>query len=281
LTKLEYTFKTDTMFKTLFTQHPDLLENLVSVLLAIPPQSIQHFEIINTELPSDYVGGKFCRLDINMTVNGQRVNLEVQVARQEHYINRVLFHWARDYSAALPEGGKYKDLPRTVIISIIDFNQFQCAHFHSEFCPLEVTRHEHLTDKMSLHFFELLKLPADELNINNKLLLWLALFKASTEEELEQIKALEEPTMEQAISAYQRISASPEFRELERLRSLSRHDEASALGEAEERGEKRGEERGEKREREKWQGVVADQAAEIEKLRLQMAELQAKNGTGH
>ncbi|MCL2232255.1 MAG: Rpn family recombination-promoting nuclease/putative transposase [Treponema sp.] len=281
MTKLEYTFKTDTMFKTLFTQHPDLLENLVSVLLAIPPQSIQHFEIINTELPSDYVGGKFCRLDINMTVNGQRVNLEVQVARQEHYINRVLFHWARDYSAALPEGGKYKDLPRTVIISIIDFNQFQCAHFHSEFCPLEVTRHEHLTDKMSLHFFELLKLPADELNINNKLLLWLALFKASTEEELEQIKALEEPTMEQAISAYQRISASPEFRELERLRSLSRHDEASALGEAEERGEKRGEERGEKREREKWQGVVADQAAEIEKLRLQMAELQAKNGTGH
>ena len=236
MTKLEYTFKTDTMFKMLFTQHPNLLENLVSVLLAIPPQSIQHFEIINTELPSDYLGGKFCRLDINMVVNGQRVNLEVQIARQEHYINRVLFHWARDYSAALPEGGDYRDLPRTVIISIIDFNQFDCAHFHSEFCLLEVTRHERLTDKMSLHFFELQKLPADELTISNKLLLWLSLFKASTEEELERIKALEEPTMEQAINAYQRISVSPEFRELERLRSLSRHDEASALGEAERRG---------------------------------------------
>ena len=53
--------------------------------------------------------------------------------------------------------------------------------------------------------------------------------------------------MEQAINAYQRISASPEFRELERLRSMARHDEASALGEAEERGEKRGEKRGEER----------------------------------
>ena len=42
--------------------------------------------------------------------------------------------------------------------------------------------------------------------------------------------------MEQAINAYQRISASPEFRELERLRSLSRHDEASALGEARREG---------------------------------------------
>ena len=38
--------------------------------------------------------------------------------------------------------------------------------------------------------------------------------------------------MEQAINAYQRISVSPEFRELERLRSMARHDEASALGEA-------------------------------------------------
>jgi predicted transposase/invertase (TIGR01784 family) len=175
-----------------------------------------------------------------MVVNGQRVNLEVQIARQEHYINRVLFHWARDYSAALPEGGHYRDLPRTVIISIIDFNQFQCAPFHSEFCPIEVTRHERLTDKMSLHFFELQKLPADELTISNKLLLWLSLFKASTEEELERIKALEEPTMEQAINAYQRISASPEFRELERLRSLSRHDEASALGEARRKGKQEG-----------------------------------------
>jgi len=244
MTKLEYTFKTDTMFKMLFTQHPDLLENLVSALLAIPLECIQHFEIINTELPSDYLGGKFCRLDINMTVNGQRVNLEVQIARQEHYINRVLFHWARDYSAALPEGGDYRDLPRTVIISIIDFNQFQCAHFHSEFCPLEVTRHERLTDKMSLHFFELQKLPAGELTVSNKLLLWLSLFKAGTEEELERIKALEEPIMEQAINAYQRISVSPEFRELERLRSMARHDEASALGEARREGEKRGEERG-------------------------------------
>ncbi|MCL2231567.1 MAG: hypothetical protein FWB99_00645, partial [Treponema sp.] len=42
----------------------------------------------------------------------------------------------------------------------------------------------------------------------------------------------------------QRISVSPEFRELERLRSMARHDEASALGEARREGEKRGEERG-------------------------------------
>jgi len=272
MAKLEYTFKTDTLFKMLFVQHPDLLENLVATLLAIPQESIGQFVIINSELPPEYTGGKFCRLDIHMVVNGQRINLEVQVAKQRHYINRVLYHWARDYSASLPEGGEYKDLPRTVIISIIDFNQFQCAPFHSEFCPLEVTRHERLSDKMSLHFFELQKLPDDTLSIKNKLLLWLSLFKADTEEELAKIKALKEPVMEQAISAYERISVTPEFRELERLRSMARHDEASALGEAREEGREEGREE----EREVWQGVVADKDAKLERLRAEIAVIKAK-----
>jgi hypothetical protein len=35
--------------------------------------------------------------------------------------------------------------------------------------------------------------------------------------------------MNQAINAYQQATVSPEFRELERLRSKARHDEAQAL----------------------------------------------------
>ena len=42
--------------------------------------------------------------------------------------------------------------------------------------------------------------------------------------------------MEQAISAYYTITASPEFREKERLREKARHDEAQALYHAEQRG---------------------------------------------
>jgi len=42
--------------------------------------------------------------------------------------------------------------------------------------------------------------------------------------------------MNEAISAYQRITVSPEFRELELERSLARHDEATALYYAREEG---------------------------------------------
>ena len=213
------------------------------------------------------MGEKFCHLDINMIVNGQRTALEIQVEPEKSYPARALYYWARDYSTALNEGDHYESLPRTVIISILDFDLFKGPNFHSEFCPLEVKRHELLSDKMSLHFFELQKLPQEPLSASNILLLWLSLLKANTEEELAKIRALEVPVMEQAINAYEKVSASPEFKELERLRSLTRHNEATAIYYAEERGRDE--------EREKWQGVVADKDAEIAHLKAQLEKVRS------
>jgi predicted transposase/invertase (TIGR01784 family) len=212
----------------LFVQYPDLLKQLVSELLEIPFNSIEQFEINNPEMPPESLGDKFCRLDLNMIVDGRRVNLEIQVQDEKDYPSRVLFHWARIYSSALPSGRDYKELPRTVIISIVDFNLFRCKEFHSVFKPLEATRHELLSDNMSLHFFELEKVP-EKINANNMLLLWLALFRAETEEELKEIESMEVPVMNQAINAYHQITVTPEFREMERLRSIARHNEAAAL----------------------------------------------------
>ncbi len=226
--KLEYTFKTDTLFKMLFVQYPELLKKLVADLLGIPLQSIGQFVIRNPEMPPENLGDKFCRLDINMTVNEQRVDLEVQVCNEGDYPERVMYYWAREFSSALMAGQGYSTLPRTIVISIIDFILFECEEYDSFFQPLEVKRHTLLSDKMGFHFFELPKLP-DDVDEDDMLLLWLSLFKAETEEELEKIKEMEVPVMSQAINAYYTITASSEFREKERLRAKARHDEAQAL----------------------------------------------------
>jgi len=197
--------------------------------MGISLESIKQFEIRNPEMPPEIMGNKFCRLDIHMMVDGEQVNLEVQVENEGDYPERALFHWARAYSNALPAGGKYSELPRTIVISILDFILFEdCTEFHSEFQSLEVKRHKPLTDKKSLHFFELPKLP-ESIDKSELLLLWLALFKADTEEELNQIEALEVPELSEAISAYRSVTASSEFREIERLCAKARHDEAQAL----------------------------------------------------
>jgi predicted transposase/invertase (TIGR01784 family) len=259
MTKLEYTFKNDTLFKMLFVKYPDLLKRLTAELLGIQYESIEQFEITNPEMPPESLGDKFCRLDINMTVDGRRVDLEIQVRDEHDFPERSLFHWAREYSTALGEGRAYIELPRVVIICIVAFPLFDCEEFHSEYRALEVTRHTPLTDRMSLHYFELPKLP-ETVSANDKLQLWLKLFDAKTEEELKQIESLEVTVMQQAIKAYRSITATEEFRNLERMRFDAACNEASALGNAR------------REEREKWQGVVAEKDTRIAEKDTRIAE---------
>ncbi len=228
MTKLKYTFKSDILFKMVFVKYPKLLKELVAVILGISVESITEFVIDNTEITPESIEKKFCRLDINMRVNHQRVDIEMQVANEGNYPERVMFYWARQYSAALSAGQDYSELPCTIIISIIDFNLFHCMEYHSFFQLLETTRYELLSDKMGFHFFELPKLPAN-VSKDDPLLLWMSLFNADTEEELEKIKTMGVPIMSEAINAYHSVTNSPEYRELERLREKAEHDEAQAL----------------------------------------------------
>jgi len=81
------------------------------------------------------------------------------------------------------------------------------------------------------------------------------MFKAKTEEDLKQLESLEVAVVTQAISAYREVVLSPEFYELERLRADARHNEASALLNAERKAKKT--------ERERWQSIVAGKNAAL------------------
>jgi hypothetical protein len=90
----------------------------------------------------------------------------------------------------------------------------------------------------------------------------LSLFRAKTEEELNELEGLGVSVVTQAIEAYRTVTASNEFKELERLRLFASHNEASAL------------ECARLKEREKLQGALdkkdaalADKDAEIMRLR--------------
>jgi len=262
MTPLKYRLTTDTLFKLMFRKYQHLLQRLVVEFLGIKYEDITEFIITNPDITPEELGKKFCRLDINMIVNGQKIDLEVQVADEGNYPERSLFYWAREFSTGISEGDDYKLLPRTIVISILGFNQFADEKkFHHEFQCLEVSTHEPLTDKQILHFYELNKLPP----LNSKDSgrdLWLKLFRAETEEDLAEIEKLGVPIMSEALQAYRHVAASDELVRLERVRSKARHDEAQALGNAERRGAEN--------ERQKWQGVVADKDALIAELQTQL-----------
>jgi len=282
-TKLIYTFKSDVLFKMLFVRYPKLLKRLVAVLLNIPIESITNFQTINTEMPPEEIGKKFCRLDINMLVDGKKINLEIQIEDEGNYPERCMFHWAKMFTSSLPAGNDYSLLPKTIVISILGFKQFKGKQVHSEFAPMEVNRHEILSDKQRYHFFELAKLPdIDSIDATSEKNLWLALFNAETEEELEKLITKGGDVMSQAVEAYRGITATEEFQYLEILRARAGHDEAQAMNNARKQ---------ERKKRDKhWQGVVAEkdttlaeqaatlaeQAALISKLQAQVKNQQTK-----
>ena len=79
MTELKYKFTFDILFKLLFVKYPNLLQRLIAAILGVTVNDLKEFTITNPEIPPEAVGDKFCRLDISMIVNGQLVNLEVQV----------------------------------------------------------------------------------------------------------------------------------------------------------------------------------------------------------
>jgi predicted transposase/invertase (TIGR01784 family) len=230
-TELKYKMTYDALFKLYFVKNPEYLKRVVGMMLKLPLDSITEFTINNSEIPPEELGDKFCRLDINMTVNSQRVDLEIQVEDEHDYAERSLYYWARDYSSALPSGLKYTELPRVIIINILAFPLFDCVEFHSEIKPLEVTRHTELCDKQVLHYYELTKLP-EPTDGDEEIKFWLAFFKAETEEDLDEIIKKGVPVMSEAVAAYKTVTVSPEFKEIERVRELARHNEAAALDNA-------------------------------------------------
>jgi predicted transposase/invertase (TIGR01784 family) len=265
--KLEYTLKNDLLFKMLFVKHPNLLRRLAADILKIPVDSISEFRIQNGEIPPEAIGDKFCRLDINMKVNGQLVDLEIQVGREAGYIERTMYYWAREFSTALGSGEQYALLPRTVIVSIVDYAVFECEEYHSEYQLLEVTRHTPLSDKALYHYFELPKLPK-AVDAGDDMQLWLRLFDAGTDEDLGKLEKTGVNIMQQAIDAYRSVTATDEFRTLERMRADARHNEASALGAAR------------REEAERWKGAmdaaIADKDATIADMGATIAELRAQ-----
>ena len=119
-----------------------------------------------------------------------------------------------------------------------------------------------MTDRMALHYFELSKLP-EEVGPDDELKLWLSLFKAETEEELSKLSEMGVYVIQEAIKAYHTVSATEEFRELERMRHFAETNRASSLGYARDEGRVEGRAEGYREAEEKWQGVVANKDAAI------------------
>ena len=256
--------KLDIIFKTMFSksENEDILHSFLSTMLELPYDSIQKIVIQNSEILPETITGKFSRLDLKMQVDDKLVNVEMQIKNEPDFNDRVLYYWSKLYSGDLKSGDEYGDLKQSISINIINFNMFECPEFHSCFKVLEVNRHELLTDKCAIHFFELKKINK-KINKNNRMELWLQLINAESEEELEMLRQTNVPEIQKAVMVIHQMSEDEKIQELARLREKALHDEASALGHARREGEQIGMEKGIEKGKEEERANIAARLKEL------------------
>ena len=231
--------KLDIIFKKIFTENVDMLQEFLADILDIPYDDIQDIIVAKQELTPETVDGKFSRLDLNLKVADKLINVEIQLKGDNDYRDRTLFYWAKLYTSELKSGETYDQLKKTICINIINFNMFDRNDYHTEIVTSIKDTGEIFSDKFSIHFFELKKV-GKEVNPNNRRELWMQFLNADSEEEFEVLKQTNVPIMNKAVNIIYDLSEDTKIREMARLREKALHDEASALANAKNEGKAEG-----------------------------------------
>jgi len=124
-------------------------------------------------------------------MEGEKINIEVQLKDLQNMEKRTLWYWGREYTKGISSGGEYINLPKVITINIVNFDNIKLEDFHTCFHLWEDEHHEYLlTDVLEIHFLNMVKfrkLKSKDTR-NRPLERWLSFFDIRTpEEELKEI----------------------------------------------------------------------------------------------
>lgn len=192
--------KSDYAFRELFSRE-NVRKQFLSDVLGIAMEDIRKVRVINSYLWKRMKWQKQGILDMALELaDGTKVNIEMQVRLQRHWVKRKLFYLAKLYTEDLRAGQDYGRLRKCVSISILDFELLKGEDYHSVY-TLRSRNGNELTDLFELHILELGKKLSGAGAVDD----WIRLFNARGEEDLEMIKA-KNAGITEAVEALRRMS---------------------------------------------------------------------------
>lgn len=238
--------RNDVIFKAIFgyEKNEKLLISLLNAILDLTgDKKIVSLTFLNAFNIKEYLKDKLTILDVKaVDGTGVRFDVEMQVAPDKSYLQRIMYYLDRLFTEQLKEGVPYEKLCKAISISILDFIFFEEeGDLHNIYRFLNIKSKRELTDLKELQFIELPKFKKDKPKRNmSKFEKWLLALKfgeiyANDMENLpEELKEEEEIVM--ALHELVRASNDDMIREILEMRSKARHDEASRLYQAEMKG---------------------------------------------
>ncbi len=158
-------FLNDIIFKFVFGSEGNepALRALLNALLGFSgDHRIADLKLLNPDLTREHIIDKNVILDIRARDQaGRHYNIEVQIQSQTAYAKRALYYLARLYGGQLESGGSYKDLCRTIGISLLDFRLFEHNDLHSIYRMYDTAHQTGLEDALEIVCFPQFHLEAE------------------------------------------------------------------------------------------------------------------------
>jgi predicted transposase/invertase (TIGR01784 family) len=231
----------DFLFKKLFGDENDK-ELLIGLLNAILKIEIVELSIENEKLDRFKQEEKLGILDIKAKLmNGEKINIEVQLLNQKNMIQRTLFYWSKLFVEDFESGSPYRDLKKTITINILGFKleELRDEGFHSIYKIGESHTKNNLTDLLEIHFIEFPKFEEGRYDTCNPLHCWLLFLKDDVPDQLLR-EVLRMDIISKAEEKLTMLSADPETRKEYERRAKALSDERSRLEDAREEGLEKG-----------------------------------------
>ena len=285
----------DFVFKLLFgdERNKSALIGLLRALVDLPSEECE-LTFLDTHLKREFKGDKLGILDVRVrTTSGQIINIEIQVEPQNFIAKRISYYKSKMITGQLGKSDEYEKIQRVVCVCITSkplfpevpeyLNRFRFCNLANGLCFEGIPE--------EIYTVELLKVPSE--NDGTGWWEWVRFLLARTEEDVEMV-AQANTEIRKAADALYVLSADPNVRTEYERHEMAVRDEISRLASAKAQVDR------------KWQGVVADRDAKLadmgtrladrdtrladmgikladkdaenERLRAQLAELQAKQG---
>lgn len=243
--------KMDVVFQSLFNQeHEDITKSFVEALLEEKINSIvinDSKELIR-EKPEEKLGILDLELDIN---NKEKVDVEIQLIKNDEVIPRLLVYWARLYTKQIHKGDPYTKAKKVVIIAIVDFE----INITKELNKMETVwnfREKEKSEKVLTDLFEIRIISlkrareAYQKDKNSKKNQWVMFLEDSNSKEVKEIMENNED-VKKAVVTVRKMTEDEKLEKIAELREKAIKDEKAIYNTGIREGKELGREEGERR----------------------------------
>lgn len=262
----------DYIFKKIFAKkgNESILKDFLIGILEIPIEKVEVQAEVSLE--KQLKENKLGRLDIVAVLDDNAVvNIEVQVLNLHDFIERSLYYWSGNYYNHLRAGENYQNVKKTISINILNYELFEEGPFHEIVKLKRDYQNKILTEKMEMHFLQILKFTKEKRGVKTKLEQWMQFISQTNQEEVE-LAMKENKEIKKANEEYEYLTGDEEERRLAFLRDKAIRDEASLKETGRIEGRKEGIKEGERRKQEEIARILLaknnpiEEIAEITKL---------------